>query len=536
MCRYITCAVCFLAMSTQIIGFEPKSMNTLLIDEPNKMRQDILNDLAELILEPSPDVSIVFNSANDGLVEMIDGQLVTTPIGRNSQIGAFDFGVNDQNGIAIVGSLLPPDNQNPAGNASYNGSIGIQNGLCLCTGHMTAADYSAAEQAILDDFQDQELRVGQLPGLAGPNCGIGLQEFIPTNEGEISKQFSNCDDVNGLCFEVEFNAVVPESLNSSVERDNLRDAIEHGGDAASFEFELTTTRPGVFFVQFVYGSDEFPDWTRTFNDMGAIIFEEDGRNPVNLMTVRTQTQNGDTTSEPLTLLTMLTCPKAFIRNEVAPNPEIFRNGPAGVSNHVTTDTDGFYDIELSGFTRPMTRLTGDDPTTDPIECRVVKPGTHRFRIMVHDVSDTAVDAAIFVPAGGIRFEPVADADFNLDGVVDNQDFNIMVLNWQMFGDFSTGDANFDGFVDAADMNIFAMSEGDTGWAKPQLFDFDGNGTLDGSADFNFDGVVDGSDFNIWNDFFPMTSCATQHEGDSDGDADVDADDLQNWCVQAGLCP
>ena len=90
----------------------------------------------------------------------------------------------------------------------------------------------------------------------------------------------------------------------------------------------------------------------------------------------------------------------------------------------------------------------------------MRPGTHRIKLGVHDVADLAVDAALFIPENGVRFLPIAEADFNLDGIVDGDDLDILVLNLFETGkSFTEGDANFDGVVDVIDFNIWNLHQG-----------------------------------------------------------------------------
>ncbi len=267
-------------------------------------------------------------------------------------------------------------------------------------------------------------------------------------------------------------------------------------------------------VSFVYASDEHPFYTFDFNDLAAIIVEEQDQTPVNILTFRKQTTSGLVTV-PLALQDLVACPTLLRLNDVAPNPSILN----GTFHSVHTGI--YYDHEFSASSAKLTRVTGDDPTTDDIvEVVPMRPGTHRVKLGVQDVGDHSVDAALFIPQDGVRFVPILPADFNLDGIVDIADMNIIASNMFETGrTFAEGDANFDGVVDGSDFNIWNDHYGETGWANH-------------SADFNFDGVVDGSDFNVWNTFYPTDKCATRAEGDTDDDGDVDIIDLNNWVLQA----
>ena len=334
-----------------------------------------------------------------------------------------------------------------------------------------------------------------------PNNGQPLQESSEINEGEISKLFGNP-------FEVEFRDVVPDAISNQFLRNQLRGQIEAGGDASVLSFEITTTSPGFLVVSFVYASDEEPDWTDDFNDIAAIIVEEDGQAPVNILTFRKRIDPQTLVTRPLTLIDLSTCPTLARLNDVAPNPPILDG-----TLH-STGNEEFFDHEFSIFTPVLTRITGDDPATElEIEREPLRPGTHRIKLIVHDVRDQLVDAALFVPEDGIRFMAVLPADFNLDGTVDAQDLNIYAANEFGPGKFTDGDANFDGVVNTEDLDILNDHYLESGGFAMQ------------SADFNYDGVVDDADLDILNLHWLADDCISRLEGDTDDDGDVDIFDL-----------
>ncbi len=88
------------------------------------------------------------------LVDGIDVVLGVSPAtitGDQRAIGLFTGGVTP------IGTLLPQPNQNAEGDAVYSGGIGIESGVCLCTG------------LINDDEVNSP--IGRGVGIQGPNNG-----------------------------------------------------------------------------------------------------------------------------------------------------------------------------------------------------------------------------------------------------------------------------------------------------------------------------------------------------------------------------
>jgi len=143
---------------------------------------------------------------------------------------------------------------------------------------------------------------------------------------------------------------------------------------------------------------------------------------------------------------------------------------------------------------------------------------YTIKFVIADVADDQINSAVFIPTDGVRFLPVLEADFNLDGIVDAADLNILGLNFGQSGKtFREGDADFDGTVDSSDLTILAGHWLETGGYK--YF----------SADFDGDQDVDLDDRAIWIEFiFTTNKCASRFEGDANGDGSVDVSDYNIW--------
>lgn len=362
------------------------------------------------------------------------------------------------NGLTPPGTLLPVENQNAAGNAQYTGGVGAGSGACLCTGFLSDSETSSP--------------LGRGVGVEGPNNGIGPGGFNP---GEIGQNV-------GTPVDSDFAAAT---------------GLPGGGDAAVLQFQVEMTLPGFLSNQAVFGSDEYPVYIeQPFNDSFAIL--------INGENVATLIKQGSVL--PFSLQDVQLCSQLFKENDVAPAP------PELVGSLHAIPGAPLYDVEFGGFTTPLTFET----------CDVLAPGTYTIKIVVQDVSDTNVDAGLFIPANSLKLYSFLQADFNLNGQVSGDDFLIWQRNTSATdATFTQGDANGDGLVNGTDLNILFAHWGQTG------------GKRNYCADFDRDNDVDGDDFLTWQRHVGMTECASRAEGDADGDGDVDGDDLAIWELESG---
>lgn len=162
-----------------------------------------------------------------------------------------------------------------------------------------------------------------------------------------------------------------------------------------------------------------------------------------------------------------------------------------------------YNIEFGGFTKLLTRET---------KCPL-PAGTYTVKFVVQDVADRYVDAGLFIAGSSLKLYPFLRGDVNLDGAVNNLDFNIVLNNFYMCGkSYAEGDLTGDGCVYPDDFNEVLNNFNATGGNRDLKFDFDR------------DNDVDGADLLTWQRGLGLASCASRFEGDADDDGDVDEDD------------
>lgn len=326
------------------------------------------------------------------------------------------------NGVTAAGTPLPLINQPVVGGAVYAGGIGISSGVCLCTGVVTDNDPFAEAPS-----------PGRGIGVEGPNDGSGP---LGDHVGEIGQ-----GPLGGPLIDNDFNRAV---FGGSVDTDS--------GDPVVLEMTVQLASPGYLQTSFVFGSDEFPAFIQDeFNDSFAVLIKRSAQ-------PRTAFENVVTLKSPgmapkaFSLQGVFACGDfLFRKNQLAPN---LRTDDEFESPHAIDDSPGgepieydpsipFYDHEFGGFTKLMTRETSG----------ALAPGLYTIKVVIHDVGDARVDAALFLPTNSIRLFTMANGDYNLDGSVDAADYTVFRDNYnQHQGDatFADGDGDGNGYVDFYD--------------------------------------------------------------------------------------
>ena len=380
-------------------------------------------------------------------------------MGPNSDSRAYGKFIN---GITSSGTLLPNDNQNANHDAAYSGGIGIESGVCLCTGLISDSDASHG--------------VGRGIGVEGPNNGEPV-----VNAGEISTELSTPIDQDFDDF------VFPNDPSD-------------GGDATVLQFDVGLSAPGFLRIRFVFGSDEYPAFIQQqFNDSFGILIRKCGQFQ-NIATIKEPEMN----PKPFSLQDIAGCAQLFKFNDVAPAPAAL---PAS-AHHIANAP--WYDHEFGGFTKPLTRET----------VLPLSPGTYRLKIVIQDVglnqsgNDHLVDSALFVEEDSLKLYALHPGDYNGDGLVDTSDYQVWNSHWGMTpATYYDGYGNGDCIVNAADYTVWRDHLGQTG-------------NKDFCSDFNRDGNVNMADVGILATYYNVLEhCASRFEGDADGDGDVDDCDL-----------
>lgn len=106
-------------------------------------------------------------------------------------------------------------------------------------------------------------------------------------------------------------------------------------------------------------------------------------------------------------------------------------------------------------------------------------------------------------------------DYDLDGDVDEGDYNTWAAAYGLSGTGLDADGNNDGVVDAADYAV---------WRDALVID-----PL--AADFNGDGVVDSLDYTVWRD--SLGQAGNGLAADANGDGLVDREDYDRWVAAYG---
>ena len=95
--------------------------------------------------------------------------------------------------------------------------------------------------------------------------------------------------------------------------------------------------------------------------------------------------------ENFSLQALDACPDLFLRNQMSPAAlAAFPNSQHKImdpSNYLT-----YYDHEFGGFSKVLTRETA----------KPLAPGTYTVKIVIEDVADRKVDAALFIPTAGVK--------------------------------------------------------------------------------------------------------------------------------------
>lgn len=440
--------------------------------------------LAQQIVDSASGITLVAGSVTTTINNPGQGNPASDP----RAMGTF------ANGVTAAGTPLPSGNGGPT--ETYVGGIEIDTGVCLCTG------------LVSDSLATAAMDLGF--GFEGPNNGDG--EGI--GPGPISNTTENhTGEITTKLFGSEFQ---DEDFVAEVFPGNN----PGGGDPTVLSFQITIDDPGFLRLSFIFGSDEFPAFVDPliyqFNDSFAAF--------INGENIATLTSNS--TTSPFNLFDISECSELFVKNDTAPQPIVLTQayvdpveGP--LPNLHAQPAEDNYDLELGGFTKKLTRET----------CCVLAPGTYTVKIVVQDVVDQRVDAAVFLQSAGLKLYSFLKADFNLDGDVDSLDVSTLISNYLQPGvsKFVDGDANGDGNVDFLDYEILLQSFGQTG------------GNKNFCADFNRDNDVDGQDFLIYQEFAGLSKCGSRFDGDADRDGDVDSADLaiyqqeSSTGVPSGLC-
>jgi hypothetical protein len=222
---------------------------------------------------------------------------------------------------------FPGINQLNGTPATFAGGIGINTGVCLCTGVVTNADVDGALAA-----------TGSGVGIQGPNNGFPLTEHFNqstiANAGEISFRTNQPRDND---FVTKVKSVAPATE----------------GDATVLQFQITVSQPGFLRISFVFASDEhrfhIAEGPFDANDSMAIFVRHDDHSNPSFENIALL-KKPETAPGPMSLRELRNCGAIMFRdNQIAPAPSDDLIPMA--TGNFPTSPHGF-DTNLDGFNLP----------------------------------------------------------------------------------------------------------------------------------------------------------------------------------------
>jgi hypothetical protein len=188
---------------------------------------------------------------------------------------------------------------------------------------------------------------------------LGIDSGIVLSSGRVTDAIGSYNP-NGIG--TEFGTSGDTNLNGLVPGINTV-------DATSLSFNFTSNTNSLYFLNYVFASQEYPQFVNSqFNDLfgyfidGVNIAKIPGSNsPVSINTIN----NGG--------------------NGITPqNPSLYIN-----------NTNNARSLEFGGLTVPLTA-----------QILNLSPGTHSFKIAIADAGDANLDSAVFLSSNGISSTPV----------------------------------------------------------------------------------------------------------------------------------
>jgi hypothetical protein len=463
--------------------------------------------MAEVLLDPESELTLVQGSPSIA---------INAPSGGSTslrQLGYFNWG------DVAPGTMLP-SNQESSGSATYAGGIGFLRGIVLSTGAVTDGDV-AQPSAYPLPLPERGV------GVEGPNNGWNT---TPLNNNPIHDGEAAVEAQSGVVADDDFRfAVFPPSGSAPT----------GSGDPCVLSFCVEVQEPGFLRLRYVFGSDEFPAFINAafadFNDSFCVIVRRESVAPAvatefeNLTVFRNPASSPPSVPMPFRLKDLVTCGPKLVRfNQLAPSFGQPGASPLQSATHYVLAatqagppavTAHYYDVEHGAISTVATCETANALT----------PGVYTVKIVVHDIADQKVDAAMFVESGSLKLFHFLRGDFSMDGKVDGPDLSLLLANWGQATGSSFGDVNVDGnnVVDGGELAALLST-----WGAPG-----GNKNL--RADFNRDSVVNMIDEAIWDVHYDTPSpllvakCGNRFHGDADNDGDVDGADKTIWNMESG---
>ncbi|MCF8246357.1 MAG: choice-of-anchor L domain-containing protein [Saprospiraceae bacterium] len=236
----------------------------------------------------------------------------------------------------------------------------------------------------------------------GANTNLGVNAGIVISTGDVT------------LIAADASTFVTGAMSGAGDSDlqNLNSGGFPSYDAAVLEFDLTVTDGGDMNFQYVFGSEEYPEWVGTsFNDVFGFLFNSPSNpNYTNIALI----------------------PGAGI-------PVSINNVNGGLNSqyYIANDTLGNADIVFDGMTTPLLA-----------SFMAVDNETYHIKIGVADISDAAFDSGVFIGieslCGDSLLTPPAEAIATVTGntvTFQNNSRYATVWHWD-FGDGTTSDERY----------------------------------------------------------------------------------------------
>ncbi|MEM1237204.1 MAG: Hint domain-containing protein [Pseudomonadota bacterium] len=210
--------------------------------------------------------------------------------------------------------------------------------------------------------------------------------FLPNSSGVILSTGRASDFTNSTGDANQSNFTGTDSPGTGTVQDFNDVAGQTTFDAAYLDVDFTTEND-LMTMQFIFASDEFPEFTSSiYNDVLAVW--------VNGVFVPLSIGNGDTSINQI--------------NEDT------------TQNLYTDNADSAFNTEMDGFTVTMSLTFPVTPTTDPSD-----PQVNTVRIGVADASDSVYDTNVIIGANAIQTELIAIDDDLTMGTEFTKTFNLL---------------------------------------------------------------------------------------------------------------
>jgi gliding motility-associated-like protein len=244
--------------------------------------------------------------------------------------------------------------------SSYNPTQLVQD--ILITGCVSATNITyTGEDAAIGYFQN---------GLGS----VGFDRGIIMSTGNASDAFGSGTSTLAA---TSFNTPGDPQLNAIIAPTNTN-------DAAILEFDFVPSSDTLKF-NFVFGSEEYPEYVPSFNDVFAFFLS--GPNP----------SGGNYTGQNIALIPGTNTPVSIYNvNNGAGSPPI---GPCVNCAYYVDNYAGTYPVTLDGYTIPITA-----------QALVVPCQTYHIKLAIADAGDATLDSQVYLEAGS--FSSGGDIAFN----------------------------------------------------------------------------------------------------------------------------